>query len=1098
MSELTKGQLRSDNNSSFPNNNAQAITPTILRDYNGNIIDSLVDEITYQIDSGSWNAQIAGIEHTQTGSLLTTASFDNGTRDMTFTKGDGNTFTTNIPGSSLDTGSLLVTASVVDATTTYTKGDGSVFTTTIDNVVNATSSSHAENADVVPYSGISNKPTLVSGSSQVSYPDLSNIPSGILSGSITEQLPSGVVSGSVQVSYPDLSNIPAGIVSSSAQISDITGSSLVTASFATQTLTFTKGDGTTFGVVIPDVSGSDITSLNAFTASQEGINTGYNTFTSSIQVEVDGLSAATSSYLTELPTGVVSGSSQLTSSYDTRYQLSGSDAPLPSGVISGSSQVDYPSISNIPSGIISGSEQLPAGVVSGSSQVDVTQTTNYGVVATTGSNSFIGNQTIEGNLVVSSSTQIEFTGSSIILDTSPLGGIILKPGTDIQFQGNTLFSGPVRAPFVNVDNALYYGFNNDIEGRIYQGFSGSVDSRINGVVAGTGFATTGSNTFNGDQVVSGSLTIQDTNAPMSGLVLKNNSGGGDIQIIPAGDYITTFNDSSITGITNYGGNTISGSWGTVGDITGPGIGIQNADLSGSNQGIYLSHGNYDSWVSAPNGSTIIKGETIQLQPSSSAATSVQVTGDVSASVFTGSFVGDGSGLTNIPTAAGIISGSVQVDVTQTTNYADVATQAGNNIFSGSNSFASGITQNFNGTNNIPTINGDVILSDGANGSTFTVQGTANGGARKVIVTTADVQATNDGVRTAFLSGNYGSHMTLYNSADDHEVGFIGDSNTFSGDWSGSGIMNNADPGNSYQTVIGFQDKNSYTDNRVSILTPLAVINSASFESSASFQAAVTMEAELTVKGNLNVSGSGGVGGDVVISDGANGATLTVQGTANGGARKTQMSAVNVTATNNGQQIAYLGGAYGSYVTMVDTVSNDEIGFVLQVQSYAVGGPSWTGPGITNNSDPGNNYGPVIGWQDKSTYTDNRTTFLTPAEFQAGIDIKKSVQTNPTSVTPDVSNNITIDFSETGIVEVTLTDNVANNFLASNVSSGQTINVKITQAPTTAGTVTFDSVFKQPSGSLYVATTDLGATDILTLTTYTSTTDIYVTAVNKFI
>jgi hypothetical protein len=326
--------------------------------------------------------------------------------------------------------------------------------------------------------------------------------------------------------------------------------------------------------------------LNAFTASQEGINTGYNTFTSSIQVEVDGLSAATSSYLTELPTGVVSGSSQLTSSYDTRYQLSGSDAPLPSGVISGSSQVDYPSISNIPSGIISGSEQLPAGVVSGSSQVDVTQTTNYGVVATTGSNSFIGNQTIEGNLVVSSSTQIEFTGSSIILDTSPLGGIILKPGTDIQFQGNTLFSGPVRAPFVNVDNALYYGFNNDIEGRIYQGFSGSVDSRINGVVAGTGFATTGSNTFNGDQVVSGSLTIQDTNAPMSGLVLKNNSGGGDIQIIPAGDYITTFNDSSITGITNYGGNTLSGSWGTVGDIQG-GVGISSVD----NRSIQLRHNN---------------------------------------------------------------------------------------------------------------------------------------------------------------------------------------------------------------------------------------------------------------------------------------------------------------------------------------------------------------------------------------------------------------------------------------------------------------------------------------------------------------------------
>ena len=40
--------------------------------------------------------------------------------------------------------------------------------------------------------------------------------------------------------------------------SAITGSSLVTASFSGNTLTFTKGNGTQFGVVIPDVSGSTI------------------------------------------------------------------------------------------------------------------------------------------------------------------------------------------------------------------------------------------------------------------------------------------------------------------------------------------------------------------------------------------------------------------------------------------------------------------------------------------------------------------------------------------------------------------------------------------------------------------------------------------------------------------------------------------------------------------------------------------------------------------------------------------------------------------------------------------------------------------------
>ena len=159
-------------------------------------------------------------------------------------------------------------------------------------------------------------------------------------------------------------------------------------------------------------------------------------------------------------------------------------------------------------------------------------------------------------------------------------------------------------------------------------------------------ATTGSNTFDGNQVVSGSVTIQDTNAPMSGLVLKNNAGGGDVQIIPAGDSVTTFNDATLTGIETYGGSTLSGSWGEVGKNVGgsSGAGVYNADTGGSIAStIKLVHGtSYKTFESSPTGNTRIKGETIQLQPSSSAGTSVQVTGDVSASNFTGSFTGDGS------------------------------------------------------------------------------------------------------------------------------------------------------------------------------------------------------------------------------------------------------------------------------------------------------------------------------------------------------------------------------------------------------------------------------------------------------------------------
>ena len=79
MAEISKQALRVDNNQSFPNNNNGAITPSILRAFNTNMIDSLVDEITYNVDSASWNQQIDSLENF-TASLSTafvsTASFN--------------------------------------------------------------------------------------------------------------------------------------------------------------------------------------------------------------------------------------------------------------------------------------------------------------------------------------------------------------------------------------------------------------------------------------------------------------------------------------------------------------------------------------------------------------------------------------------------------------------------------------------------------------------------------------------------------------------------------------------------------------------------------------------------------------------------------------------------------------------------------------------------------------------------------------------------------------------------------------------------------------------------------------------------------------
>ena len=59
MAEITKQALKVDNNQSFPNNNNGTITPSILRAFNTNMIDSMVDEIGYTADSSSWNSSIS-------------------------------------------------------------------------------------------------------------------------------------------------------------------------------------------------------------------------------------------------------------------------------------------------------------------------------------------------------------------------------------------------------------------------------------------------------------------------------------------------------------------------------------------------------------------------------------------------------------------------------------------------------------------------------------------------------------------------------------------------------------------------------------------------------------------------------------------------------------------------------------------------------------------------------------------------------------------------------------------------------------------------------------------------------------------------------
>jgi hypothetical protein len=309
---------------------------------------------------------------------------------------------------------------------------------------------------------------IVSGSSQVSYTGLNNIPSGIISSSaqidtifnidglvsgstqITPLLPTGTVSGSSQISYVGLSNVPSGIISSSAQIDTlfnidglVSGSSQIDATSTTNWSTGIKTQLDSNTVI----SGSSQITYTSVSSIPSGIVSGSSQVTPLLPSGiVSGSSQITYVNINSIPSGIVSGSSQIVGSSIGTNTISlngtsvalGGTATIPN-LVSGSSQISYLSVSSIPSGIVSGSSQvtfsgisslptlvsgssqityanvssIPAGIVSGSSQVTLSSTTGYGsvlnqAVLTSSSPTFAG-LTINGAITATGDITAFFT-----------------------------------------------------------------------------------------------------------------------------------------------------------------------------------------------------------------------------------------------------------------------------------------------------------------------------------------------------------------------------------------------------------------------------------------------------------------------------------------------------------------------------------------------------------------------------------------------------------------------------------------------------------------------------------------------------------------
>jgi len=338
--------------------------------------------------------------------------------------------------------------------------------------------------------------------------------------------------------------------------------------------------------------------------------------------------------ITNKLSGVVSASAQVKPLLpaDTVTSSTQVKAFLPDGTVSASAQ--YPGwitsstqvVQSLPGGTVSASAQYP-GWVTASSQIDVRNTVGIATLATTGSNTFIGNQTVSGSVTLTGNLTVQGTSSVLYITSSQLdvgsNTITLNTTDVLRFGGLTVFDSGSAGQ----SGSLLWDSVNNVWLYVHAGTSNTSSILITGPENTGALGSEAFLTPNllpkaglvGDHIVNSQISDNGTQVGIVG-GLKVTGSITSSHIVPA--VTDTF------------------------DLGSPTLKFRDLYLSGST--LYL-------------GSLAIRdnGGALSISPSGSAiGTNSPVSG-----AFTGSFQGNGSQLTNISNAAlpgGVVSSSTQL------------------------------------------------------------------------------------------------------------------------------------------------------------------------------------------------------------------------------------------------------------------------------------------------------------------------------------------------------------------------------------------------------------------------------------------------------
>jgi len=661
MAQLSKQALIVGNNTSFPNNTTNYITPAILRSFNVDMIDSFVDEIPYGAYTQSVNSSLNSLNQftasaagLSTGSLLVTASAN--INVITFTKGDGTTFnvtvadTTNLtPLNQFTASQATINTAIGASTSSLNSATASLFTSASLSLTTA-----SVNLNTI---------TFTKG-------DKSTFAITVNTGSSTASIPTGTISGSQQITA-------LGFVSSS-----VTASSLVTASVNVNILTFTKGDGSQFNLTVA-ASGSVTPGTVSGSAQIVGLGflqtSSFQTYTSSIDnkfISVGASTASLNTYTQSNDTKWTTLGGQ-TGSYITSAQTSSMSVATASIALAVSTSISSQNLQHFVT-FVDNSTGTQAIYVDGGIKYNpnqdlllVNNITSSGYISASSLN-------LSGTLTASLQTGYVWVGNS--------GNVSTIVAT----------SSFAAVPLTSL-NA--YTASNDTKWNTLQTTTASFSASVASISALTGsYATTGSNSFIGTEIITGSLILSGSTTPL--IVSGNITQQGAFSFILSGSTSkVTINQNAVT----IASGSVSGAQTQA--ILGRLIGITH--ISASNQiGIISNANSLGSYGPYPvifvtSGSNFATYNPIQFQNATSytdgrttfttpiqALAGEEVTGSLSVSgsktiigtntvtgsmITTGSFILTGSAQGNVVSMS-ISSNTASMDLTKG-NYFELTSSA---------------------------------------------------------------------------------------------------------------------------------------------------------------------------------------------------------------------------------------------------------------------------------------------------------------------------------------------------------------------------------------------------------------------------------------